>query len=47
MIEASVPLGLFYTGYSVADSSLSIVARSRLSRLLGSACRMFVLRRAD
>ena len=44
-IEACHPLGLFYTGYSVADARLSLVARQRLSCVLGSACRLFVLRR--
>jgi len=43
-IEACHSLGLFYTGYSVADARLSLVARQRLSRVLGSACRLFVLR---
>jgi SAM-dependent methyltransferase len=45
-VEASRPVGLFYTGYSVADSRLSLTARRRLSTLFGSACRLFVLRRA-
>jgi len=43
-IEACRPLRLFYTGYSVADANLSLIARQRLSRVFGSACRLFVLR---
>jgi SAM-dependent methyltransferase len=35
---------LFYTGNSIMDSRLSISARSRLSRVLGSSCHVFVLR---
>ena len=42
-LEACHPVGLFYTGYSVADAMLPIAARQRLSRLLGSACRVYVL----
>lgn len=35
---------LFYTGYSIMDSRLSIDTRRKLSRVLGSACNIFVLR---
>lgn len=35
---------LFYTGCSIADRHLSIPARTKLSRLLGSSCNIFVLR---
>jgi SAM-dependent methyltransferase len=38
---------LFYSGYSIIGGSLSIEARSRLSRYLGSSCHLFVLSRAD
>jgi SAM-dependent methyltransferase len=38
--------GLFYTGCSVADAHLSIKRRRALSRLLGSACHVFVLTKA-
>jgi SAM-dependent methyltransferase len=43
-LEATRALGLFYTGYSVADAALTLKARKRLSLVLGSACRLFVLR---
>lgn len=36
---------LFYTGSSILDARLSIRMRVRLSRLLGSACNIFVLRK--
>lgn len=39
--------GLFYTGKSIMDSRLSIGARRRLSALLGSACNVYVLRKAS
>ena len=45
-LEASKPLRLFYTGYSVADARISLARRGRLSRWLGSACRVYVLRRS-
>lgn len=35
--------GLFYTGSSIMDARISVAARSRLSRVLGSACNVFVL----
>jgi SAM-dependent methyltransferase len=37
--------GLFYTGHSVMDSRLGIGVRCRLSRILGSSCEIFVLRK--
>lgn len=43
-IEALKPVGLFYTGSSVMDSRLSIGMRKKLSRVMGSACNIFVLR---
>lgn len=42
-VEATSPLGLFYTGYCIVDAALSIPARRRLSAILGSACRLYVL----
>ena len=45
-LEVSKPLRLFYTGYCVADARISLAVRGRLSRWLGSACRVFVLRRS-
>lgn len=44
-IEGHFQNHLFYTGYSVLDSALSMPARACLSRLLGSACHVFVLRK--
>jgi SAM-dependent methyltransferase len=46
-VEATSSLGLFYTGYCVMDAALSIPARRRLSSVLGSACRLYVLRPAS
>jgi SAM-dependent methyltransferase len=36
--------GLFYTGYSVLDKQLSFPTRERLSRVLGSACWVYIVR---
>jgi SAM-dependent methyltransferase len=36
---------LFYTGYSVLDSTLSIRSRHLLSYFLGSACHVFILKK--
>jgi len=38
---------LFYTGYSIFDSRLSIRSRRILSYLLGSACHVFVLKKTS
>ncbi|MEP6574242.1 MAG: class I SAM-dependent methyltransferase [Gemmatimonadota bacterium] len=40
------PTGLFYTGYSAFGASSSLAVRRSASLLLGSACRIFVLRAA-
>jgi hypothetical protein len=40
------PSGLFYTGYGLVPS-MSLEARRRLARWLGSACRVYVLRRPN
>lgn len=45
-VVASFRNGLFYTGYSLLGARLAIRVRSRLSRLLGSACRVYVLERS-
>lgn len=37
--------GLFYTGCSIADAHLSLERRRELSRYLGSACHVFVLKK--
>ena len=46
-IETLKPIGLFYTGSSIMDSRLSISVRRRLSRIMGSACNVFVLKDSD
>jgi SAM-dependent methyltransferase len=38
------PTGLFYTGYTVLGGRMNFHARRRASSVLGSACRIFVLR---
>ncbi len=38
---------LFYTGSSIADSRLQMSTRRTLSRVLGSSCHIFVLRRKN
>ena len=43
-IERETPLGLFYTGNLVFGRRLSMSARERLAKFLGSACHLFVLR---
>ncbi len=42
----SAPTRLFYTGCSIADAHLSIRHRRALSRYVGSACHVFVVRKA-
>lgn len=37
--------GLFYTGASIMDSRLSIATRHKLSKILGSSCHIFVLKK--
>jgi SAM-dependent methyltransferase len=46
-VEACQPMHLFYTGYSVADAALPLPTPQRLSRILGSACRLYVLHREN
>jgi SAM-dependent methyltransferase len=43
-IESRVSNRLFYTAYYLLGIRLSVAARSRVSRLLGSSCHVFVLR---
>ena len=38
---------LFYTGNSIMDSRLTIGTRSKLSRVFGSSCNIFFLRKAN
>jgi len=44
LLETQRPIGLFYTGSSIMDTRLSIGMRTKLSRFMGSACNLFVLR---
>lgn len=37
-VEEAVPTGLFYTGYMALGDRLSLTARQKLARYLGSAC---------
>ncbi len=46
VIERHLFNRLFYTGYGVLDSHLSIQARNILSYILGSSCHIYVLRKA-
>jgi SAM-dependent methyltransferase len=43
-VEREKPVGLFYTGSSILGRRLDKRARTRLSALLGSACRLYVTR---
>ena len=43
-IEYEEPLRLFYTGYLILGSHLGLPMRNRLSRVLGSSTRLYVLR---
>jgi SAM-dependent methyltransferase len=45
-VEEAVPTGLFYTGYMVFGDRLSLPARQKLSRYLGSACVIYKVRPA-
>jgi len=38
---------LFYTGYSIMDSRLSLEIRRKLSCVLGSSCNVFILRKKN
>lgn len=41
-VTSTFPTGLFYTGYALAPR-LSLSARRKIAKLLGSACRVFVM----
>lgn len=43
-IKTLKAIGLFYTCSSIMDSRLSINVRRKLSRAMGSACNVFVLK---
>lgn len=45
-IEEATPVGLFYTGHMVLGNRLSLSARQRLAKWLGSACVIYVVRPA-
>jgi SAM-dependent methyltransferase len=45
-VVSALPTGLFYTGYGIF-SGVSLEHRRRISSLLGSSSRAFILRRAD
>jgi SAM-dependent methyltransferase len=45
-VDQSAPVGLFYTGYSLFGQFISLTVRSRLALVLGSACRIYVVRKA-
>ncbi len=45
-IEHYATNGLAYTGHSLFGEALSLDARRQMSRILGSACHIFVLRKA-
>ena len=47
VVEQAVPLGLFYTGYSLCDSALAIPTRRSLTGIFGSATVLYVLRDKD
>ena len=41
------PMGLFYTGSMVLGARMSLERRTRLARILGSACHLYVIRPAQ
>lgn len=43
-IEEAVPSGLFYTGHMVLGRRLSLNARQKMARILGSACVIYKVR---
>lgn len=45
-IDEATPVGLFYTGHMVLGNRLSLSARQRLAKWLGSACVIYVVRPA-
>lgn len=46
-ITQTVASGLFYSGYAVFGKVLRLASRKRLARCFGSACHIFVMRRAN
>jgi SAM-dependent methyltransferase len=43
-VEKVEPLGLFYTGYLVGSSAISMKMREQLARVFGSACIIIILK---
>lgn len=46
-VEQVVPNHLFYTGYLLTGRWLSVRARERVSRILGSACKIYIVREPE
>lgn len=44
-IKACRPARLFYTGYEILNEQLPLETRRRLSRVLGSSCLIYILRK--
>jgi hypothetical protein len=45
VVEQIAPADLFYTGCLLTGKALRIIVRQRLSRVLGSSCLVYVLRK--
>lgn len=45
-MDEAIPVGLFYTGHMVLGPRLSLSTRQKLSKLLGSACVIYIVRPA-
>ena len=45
-ILLSQPVGLFYTGHFFKSSAWPIALRQKLARIMGSACRLYLLKKA-
>lgn len=43
VVKASAPTGLFQTGYCLFALALPVPARARVAKILGSACRTYIL----
>jgi SAM-dependent methyltransferase len=47
VVERVMPIGIFHTGHQLLGSTMSIASRKALSRFLGSAANLFVVRAAS
>lgn len=47
VVRKEAPNRLFYTGYGLLGGRLGLESRARLSRILGSSCRIYVLQPAS